>query len=154
MWNIFWVQVFFFAKKVTFLLENLKIFLFFDDISPQPQKSLRTFCRTSNFLVLELPHYGTKSRTLELDLSSNASLHQSRFRLREGMVSDKNFASRVEFEFTICESSRAELSTASCESSRAASCRVELSSIIDEVQVFFLFRDKKNKKNKNFKRSF
>ncbi len=49
------------------------------------------------------------------------------------MVSDKNFASRVEFEFTICESSRAELSTASCESSRAASCRVELSSIIDEV---------------------
>ena len=52
------------------------------------------------------------------------------------MISDKNFASRVEFEFTRCELSRAEFGTASCESSRAASCQVELSSIIDKVLVF------------------
>ncbi len=59
------------------------------------------------------------------------------------MVSDKNFASRVEFEFTRCESSRAELGTASCESSRAASCRVELWSLLDGSFGFPHFFNKK-----------
>ncbi len=63
-----------------------------------------------------------------------------------GMVSDKNFASRIEFEFTECESSRAELGTASCKSSRAASCRVELWSLIDKVSVFPVFHNRKKVK--------
>ena len=50
--------------------EKLKIFPFWMIIPPN--KRPRTFCRTSNFF--ELPNYGTKSQTFELELSSNASL--------------------------------------------------------------------------------
>ncbi len=54
MWNIFWVQVVFFAKKVTFLLENLKIFLFFMIFPPKKVCELFVELRTSsssNFLI-------------------------------------------------------------------------------------------------------